>query len=129
MVKDGVTTDDVVELVIDSTAGGEALNREMGEVELTETVVQVLDEQGIRIADDEDSAEEQPTAEKAKRTKKFGKDTNIRESRALTQYVTTTGCRRDIWDEFFENSKKCMYIFTFLDVLINCPNSATGIWS
>jgi len=72
--------------------GAEALNHEVEEVELTETVVQVLDEQGIHIADDEDSAEEQPTTEKPKHTKKFGKDTNIQESHALMQYVTTTGC-------------------------------------
>lgn len=104
--KDGITTDDAVELVIDSTTGAEALNREVEDVELTETVVQVLDEQGIRLADDEDSTDEQLTSEKAKRTKKFGKDTNIRESHALTQYVTTKGCRRHIWDKFFGNNKK-----------------------
>ena len=93
--------------IADTTIGVEALNREPEEVELTDTVAQVLDEQGIRIPEDEDSEGEQPTTEKVKRTKKFGKDTNIRETRALSQYVTTTDCRRKVWDDFFENNKKC----------------------
>ncbi|KDR67869.1 hypothetical protein GALMADRAFT_79410, partial [Galerina marginata CBS 339.88] len=106
VVKDGASKDDVSETVAEATIDGEALNREPEEVELTDTVVQALDEQGIRIAGDEDSSEEQPGTEKVKRTKKFGKDTNIREARALSKYVTTTGCRRKVWDDFFENNKK-----------------------
>jgi hypothetical protein len=113
-MKDGVSTDEVAESILDTTMRAEALNREPDDIELTETVVQVLDKQGIRITEDEDSAEEHSTTEKAKHTKKFGKDTNIREARALSQYVTTKGCRRDIWNEFFENNKKCMFISLLL---------------
>ena len=107
VMKNGVSTENVSESVADTTIGAEALNREPEEIELTNTIAQVLDEQGIRIAEDEDSAEEQPTTGKLKRTKKFGKDTNIRETRALSQYVMTKECRRKVWDEFFENNKKC----------------------
>lgn len=108
VLKDGISTENVLESVADTTIRAEALNREPEEVELTSTVAQELDEQGIRIAGDEDSSEEQPVTEKVKRIKKFGKDTNIREARALSQYVTTKDCRRKVWDSFFENNKKRM---------------------
>jgi hypothetical protein len=91
-MKDGLSTENVSQSVAETTIGAEAVNREVEEAELTDTIVQVLDEQGIRIAEDEDSAEEQPMTEKVKHTKKFGKDTNIRETRALLQYITTKDC-------------------------------------
>ena len=107
-MKDSVSTENVSESVANTTIGAEALNREPEEVELTHTIAQVLDEQGVRIAEDEDSVEEQTTTEKVKHTKKFGKDTNIRETRAPPQYVMTKNCRQKVWDDFFKNNRKCM---------------------
>jgi hypothetical protein len=75
-------------------------------VELTETVVEALDEEGICVVDELDSTDEE-SIPKVKRMKKFGKDTNAREAHALSEFVITDSCRRKVWDTFFENGKKC----------------------
>jgi superfamily II DNA helicase RecQ len=108
VLKEGVSNENVNSGVSDAIIDAEALNREPEEAELTQTVVGVLDEEGIRVADDSDSTDEESIS-KVKRTKKFGKDTNVREARALSEFVTTNDCRRKVWDDFFENGKKCNY--------------------
>ncbi|KAH9476218.1 hypothetical protein JR316_0011789 [Psilocybe cubensis] len=60
-------------------------------------VTEDVDEEGIR--------QEKSTAP-AKRLKRFGKETNIHERRALLLYAQTKLCRRIIWNRFFQNSKK-----------------------
>jgi hypothetical protein len=106
VLKDGVSNEDVDNVVSETVIDAEALNREPEEVELTITDVEALDEEGIRVVDDSDSTDEESNT-KVKRTKKFGKDTNVREARALSEFVTTGSCRRKVWDMFFENGKKC----------------------
>lgn len=106
VLKDGVSKGEVNNGVTETVIDPEALNRGPEEVELTETIVEALDEEGIRVADDSDSTDEE-SKPKMKRMKKFGKDTNVREARALSEFVTTGSCRRKVWDTFFENGKKC----------------------
>jgi superfamily II DNA helicase RecQ len=106
VLKDGVSNEDLNDTVGNAAIDAEALNREPQQQELTETIVEILDEEGIRIVDESDSVEEESIG-KVKRTKKLGKDTHIREVRALSAFVTTKDCRRKIWDAFFENDKKC----------------------
>ena len=86
---------------------GEAFNQEMTKTEVG-VVAQVLDEEGVRIAADVSEGEPEvdiSAKAKGKKKKKFGKDTNIREARALSLFVKTIHCRRIIWDNF-ENEKK-----------------------
>ena len=114
IVPASVLKDEVSEELVSSTVErealeGEALNQEMTEAEVG-VVTQVLDEEGVRVA--ADVSEGEPEAEisakvKGKKKKKFGKDTNIREARALSLFVRTVHCRRIVWDYFFENEKKC----------------------
>jgi hypothetical protein len=125
VLKDGVSNEDVNNGVSKTVIDAEALNREPEEVELTQTVVEALDEEGIRVTNDFDSTDEESIS-KVKRTKKYGKDTNIREARALSEFVTTSNCRRKVWDIFFENSKKCKYSPVKFP-LINHKNSAIDL--
>jgi hypothetical protein len=106
VLKDGVSNEELSNSVSETVIDAEALNREPEEVELTETVIEALNEEGIRVVHELDSTDEE-SIPKVKRMKKFGKDTNAREARALSEFVITDSCRRKVWDTFFENGKKC----------------------
>ena len=113
ILKDGSTEEDVVESVENAVVDQEALNREPEEADLI-NVAESLDEEGIRLRG-VDASESESEAPVAKLTKKRGKkkerkDTHIREVRALYDFACTKGCRRIPWDNFFENSKKCVYM-------------------
>ncbi|KAF8803083.1 hypothetical protein BYT27DRAFT_7214918 [Phlegmacium glaucopus] len=88
VLKDGISNEEVNNGVSETVIEAEALNREPEEVELTKTVVEALNEEGIRVPGDSDSTDDESVA-KVKRTKKFGRDTNGREAQALSEYVTT----------------------------------------
>ena len=91
VLKDGVSSEEIEKGVSETVIDAEALNREPEEVELTITAVEALDEEGIRVADDSDSTDE-GSKTKVKRTKKYSKETNVREARALSEFVTTHSC-------------------------------------
>ena len=59
VLKEGVSNEDVNSGVSDTVIDAEALNRELEEAELTQSVVGVLDEEGIRVADDSNSTEKE----------------------------------------------------------------------
>ncbi|KAF8798379.1 hypothetical protein BYT27DRAFT_7228444 [Phlegmacium glaucopus] len=86
ILKDGISNEEVNNGVSETVIEAEALNWEPEEVELTKTVIEALNEEGICVPGDSDSTDDESVA-KVKRTKKFGKDTNV-------------------WDAFFENDKK-----------------------
>ena len=72
-------------------------------------VTQVLDEEGVRVVAAVSEGEQEVDIRakaKGKRKKKVGKDTNIREARALSLFVKTIHCRWIILDNFLENKKK-----------------------
>lgn len=73
VLKDGVSNEQVNNVVSETAIDAEALNREPEEVELTETVVEALDREGIRVTDDSDSTDAEESIPKEKRMKKFGK--------------------------------------------------------
>jgi hypothetical protein len=106
VLKEGISNEEVDSGVSETAIEAEALNREPEEVELTKTVVE-LNGEGVRVAGDSESSTDEESAAKVKRPKKFGKDTNVQEARALSEFVTTEGCRRKVWDAFFQNDKKC----------------------
>ena len=102
------------EELVSNTVEWEALEEEALNQEMTgagaEVVAQVLDEEGVRVAADISEGEQEVEVSvkaKGKRKKKYGKDTNMREACALSVFVKTIHCRRIVWDNFFENEKKC----------------------
>lgn len=102
-----ISKDDLDVVLAGAVIEAEALNREVVEEELTEQVSEALDTEGVRITGaDESDAEEEPEVQ-VKRKKRYGKDTHIREVKALSEFVQTKECRRKVWDQFFENEKKC----------------------
>jgi ERCC4-related helicase len=76
VLKDGVSDEDLEDTVGNAAINAEALSRETQERELRETIVEVFDEEGIRVVDESDSAkEEEESIGKEKRGRKLGKDT------------------------------------------------------
>jgi len=69
-----------------------------------------IEEGGIRISRDleDDTATDQPsTSSKQPRRKKTPKDFSSREAHYLALYLQGTRCLRAIWNEFFNNTRKC----------------------
>ena len=97
--------DDLNDGLVDAVIDSEALNCEATESEVTEGIPGALDSEGTHISGADESEEEADV--KGKRKKRYGKDTNIHEAKALSQFASTKGCCRKPWDEFFENAKKC----------------------
>lgn len=108
VIDEGLSTDDLDDVLADAVIDSEALNREATDSEVIEGIPAALDSEGIRISGaDESDAEREKADLKGKRKKRYGKDTNIREAKGLSQFASTKVCRRKPWDEFFENAKKC----------------------
>lgn len=107
VIDEELSTDDLDDVLVDAVIDSEALNREATESEVTEGIPGALDSEGIRISGaDESDAEKEEADVKGKRKKRYGKDTNIHEAKALSRFVSMKGCCRKPWDEFFENAKK-----------------------
>ena len=64
----------------------------------------------VRVAADISEGEQEVEVSakaKGKRKKKYGKDTNMCEAHALSLFMRTSYCQWIVWDELFENEKKC----------------------
>lgn len=72
-----------------------------------------IDEGGMRISRDiEEDVQDQPgPSGKQTRRKKTPKDFNSREAHYLTLYLSGSRSRRAIWNEFFNNNRKCEFSF------------------
>lgn len=100
--------EEAIDAVLDDTQT-EAENRGEDELVALETNgVQLVDEGGVRIAQDsEDEDEPAPQKEDKKRKRtRTKKDFNSREAKYLSLFASTSRCRRLIWDKFFGNKGK-----------------------
>lgn len=125
VLKDGVTVPEVDDEVANSAVDSEAINREIEDAEITSIVIQELDHEGVQIAPADSSESEEESKNKWKKI--YSKDSNINEARALSEYATTKGCRRIVWDKFFGNSQKCMFYLIILTTTIDSLGSTTQI--
>jgi superfamily II DNA/RNA helicase len=98
---------EVERLVGNAVVASESLDREVNLPDV-DTIVEVLDSEGIRVAaDDSESGDELDQPEtSSKRSKKYGKNTNIKETHALLEFASTKACRRIPWNFFFGNDRK-----------------------
>lgn len=108
ILKDGVIDTPIVEDAVDNESVVVDVVPESGET--TEPVLDV-DAEGIRVQEDANKDDEQAHTESAstkpkRRLKVFNPDTNIHETRALLEFVQTSGCRWIPWDKFFKNKEK-----------------------
>lgn len=100
------------ELVRNTAAESEALDREATNIEALQTS-EILDEEGIRVMEETEDAEEllplveAPVTRVARRKRFQAKNSNIHETRALFAFVRTKSCRREVWNAFFKNADKC----------------------
>ena len=100
--------DTLAGVVLESEVENES-RETMGADEILEQWAEVLDDEGIHIAEfgDSESDEEQTDInERKQKRKRFTKDINIHEARALSVFITTQECRRKVWDLFFHNARK-----------------------
>lgn len=103
-----VSEDNLDDTLAEAVIEAESLNREAEEAEVIEQIPAALDAEGVRIAGADESDEEGTNVQVSERKqKRFGKDTHIAEMKALLDFVRTEECRREVWDTFFENWKKC----------------------
>lgn len=117
-MKDGVAENEVRNAVVNEVIEGEALNEEENAPEHLLATADELDAEGIRLASADSEPEEDVGAisttsggkRKAKGKKTYGKDTNIRETQALNEFMATKSCRRVSWNMFFKNAEKCQFV-------------------
>jgi hypothetical protein len=116
VIKSGTSETEVAIEVQEAALNAQAENRNHKvEVMLEENGVggmpkgEEINPEGERVAHGgaEDSEPEEEPEVKVTRKKKFASDSNILEARYLSIFVCTTQCRQLVWDEFFQNLKKC----------------------
>jgi len=120
--KNDIDTQDVKTAVFSATIAEEASNRNDTDNDTLEangiTVTQgnelvSIDEGGLRISRDAELEElDRPTTSgKQPRRKKTPKDFNSREVHYLALFLSGTRCRRSVWNEFFNNGRKCAWVY------------------
>jgi hypothetical protein len=74
----------------------------------------LVDEGGVRASHGSDDEEDGASKTRTQRRKKTSKDCNSREARYLTLFMCAERCRHGVWDEFFVNNKKRVYISSYI---------------
>ncbi|TDL15093.1 hypothetical protein BD410DRAFT_845465, partial [Rickenella mellea] len=70
----------------------------------------IVEEGGIRVENDDEEERDQDSEETKEAKKKLKRkrtaECNAREARYLSRFASTTGCLRNVWDDFFGNQRK-----------------------
>jgi hypothetical protein len=141
VIKNGTTDSDIESVLQEVVDDVQAENRgdeeqgvlEQNGIEVTSGNEEILvNDGGVRLAHDgSDDGEENEPEGKTQRRKKFSKESNSHEARYLSLFVCTKQCQRVIWDQFFDNKRKCEFHTFTVNVMVldnsTCLDSPTHL--